>query len=122
MSSQPYHELIVWKEAHEFTLQIYQLTETFPKHELYGVISQLRRAAVSVSTNIVEGYAKQSKLDFLRYLNISEGSIKECAYLLELSRDLRYLEHDRYETIESFRSKVNYLLKRLKTGVKDRTV
>lgn len=120
MRQQPYHELIVWKEAHAFCLLIYKITSTFPKHELFAVTAQIRRAAVSIPANIVEGYAKQSTQDFLRYLNIAEDSSKECAYFLELSRDLQYLDIVQFELAESARSKVDYLLKRLKTGVRGR--
>ena len=91
MNKQPYHNLVVWKEAHKFVLVVYQATEMFPKHEIYAMTSQLRRAAVSIPTNLVEGNAKQTAKDFTKFINIAEGSSKECAYLLELSRDLKYI-------------------------------
>ncbi len=115
-----YKELIVWRQSHQFVLQIYRLTETFPKHELYGIISQLRRAAVSVPTNIVEGYARKSRLDFLRFLDISRASLLECAYLLELSKDLKYLTDDQYKNIDQLRAKTGFLLRRYVISIQNR--
>lgn len=113
MGQLPYHDLVVWKEAYQFVIAIYTSTKSFPKHELYAVVSQLRRAAVSVVTNLVEGHAKHSNKDFLRYLDISHGSILECAVLLELSRDLKYLSPEEYDELEKTRSRTSYLLDRL---------
>jgi four helix bundle protein len=107
---QPYHELIVWREAHAFTLLVYRLTDHFPTNERYGITSQLRRAAVSVETNIVEGRAKRSHLDFLRFLNISDGSLQECAVLIEISVDLSYFSEEQYTSLEAQRRKTGYLL------------
>ena len=112
MSNKRYRELIVWKETHKFVLEIYSASESFPKHELFGITSQLRRAAVSIPNNIVEGNAKTSVKDQLRFYEISLGSLNECAYLLELARDLRYLSQKPYEELESQRSKSEYLLLR----------
>lgn len=109
---QPYHQLVVWQEAHRLAIQTYRVTDGFPKHELFGVVSQLRRAATSVPTNIVEGYAKRSKKDTVRFLDISRGSLAETAYLLELCRDLGYLSLETYQGIEEQRAKTSYLLNR----------
>lgn len=87
-------ELVVWQKAHAFVLSIYKQTATFPKHELYGLVSQFRRAAVSVPANIAEGFRKHSEADKARFLNIAEGSLEECRYYLILSRDLGYMEID----------------------------
>lgn len=83
-------DLIVWQKAHEFVLNIYKLTSDFPKSETYGLISQFRRAAVSIPANISEGFVKKGKADKLRYYNIAQGSIQECKYYLILSKDLDY--------------------------------
>lgn len=85
-----FKELIVWQRAHEFVLNIYDLTSNFPKEEIYGLIPQFRRAAISIAANIAEGYKKRSKKDKLRFLNIAEGSLEECQYYLVLSKDLKY--------------------------------
>lgn len=80
----------MWQKAHQFVLKVYALTEKFPKSELFGLTSQLRRAAVSIAANIAEGYAKRSPADKHRFFNIAEGSLQECRYYLILLRDLQY--------------------------------
>ncbi len=87
-----FEDLVVWQKAHAFTLQVYATTRVFPKDELFGLTSQFRRAAVSVSANIAEGFRKRSEADKARYLNISEGSLDECRYYLVLANDLGYLK------------------------------
>lgn len=114
---QPHHRLIVWKEAHRFVLLTYRATESFPKHELYGITSQLRRAAVSIATNLVEGSTRSSAKDRVRFIGISQGSSKECAYLLELSKDLTYLDDETYTKLETARSKTDYLLHQLAKSI-----
>jgi len=87
-----FRDLIVWQKAHVFVLSIYRVTESFPKREDYGLTSQLRRAAVSIPANIVEGFRKRGKLDKARFMNTAEGSIEECHYYLILAQDLGYCE------------------------------
>ena len=79
---QNHKNLIVWQKADDFAFFIYKLTEKFPKSEIFGLTSQLRRASLSVPTNIVEGYARGGKEDFSRFLNISMASLSEAQYLL----------------------------------------
>ena len=78
------------KGTHEFVLSAYRLTETFPSKEIYGLTSQLRRAAMSIAANISEGWRKSGRLDKLRFFNIAHGSLEECRYYLILTRDLGY--------------------------------
>jgi four helix bundle protein len=85
-----FEDLMVWQKAHSFVLVVYRLTGVFPRHEIYGLSSQFRRAAVSVAANIAEGFRKRSKADKVRFLNISQGSIEECRYYLILTEDLGY--------------------------------
>ena len=85
-----FQDLIVWQKAHEFVLLIYQYSESFPKNELYGLTSQARRSAVSVPSNIAEGFKKKTKPDKVRFLNIAQGSLEECRYYLILAKDLDY--------------------------------
>ena len=85
-----FEDLIVWQKAHEFVLGIYRFTDAFPKSELYGLTSQLRRAAVSIAANIAEGFKKTGKADKARFFNTSQGLIEECRYFLILVRDLEY--------------------------------
>jgi len=83
-------ELDVWKSAHQFVLNVYRYTKQFPKSETYGLVSQFRRAAVSIPANIAEGYAKMGLKDKIRFYNIAQGSLEECRYYLILSSDLGY--------------------------------
>jgi four helix bundle protein len=88
---QRYQELRVWNEAHTFLLAVYRLTAALPAEERYGLASQLRRAALSVPTNIVEGSTRIGRPDFVRFLNLSEASLAEAQYLLVVCRDLGYV-------------------------------
>ena len=85
-----FEDLVVWQKAHQLVLGVYRFTESFPNKELFGLTSQLRRAAVSVSANIAEGFKKRGKADKARFLNIAQGSLEECRYYLILSTDLKY--------------------------------
>ena len=89
--------LDVWQLAHEVVLDIYNLSTSFPKTEMYGVTSQIRRAAASVATNIAEGAGTVSKKEFARYLHISLASASETEYLLLLCRDLGYIAQNDFE-------------------------
>lgn len=88
--SKSFQDLIVWQKAHKFVLNIYSITNKFPKEEMFGLTSQLRRASVSIPANIAEGFKKKSKLVKARFYNISRGSIEECKYYLILANDLSY--------------------------------
>jgi four helix bundle protein len=89
---QHFTKLLVWQRSHKLVLTIYNASVDFPKFELFGLTSQLRRAAASVPTNIAEGSKRQSESDFSRFLNMAEGSLAETEYLLMLSRDLGYIQ------------------------------
>jgi four helix bundle protein len=89
-----FEDVIAWQKAHQFVLDIYRLSECFPKHELFGLTSQLRRAAVSVPANFAEGFRKVSKPDKLRLYGIALSSLEECRYYLRLAGDLKYGETD----------------------------
>ena len=81
---------MVWQKAHQLVLATYELTKGFPKDELYGLTSQLRRAAVSVPANIAEGFRKYGLADKARFMNISQGSLEEVRYYYILAEDLGY--------------------------------
>lgn len=87
-----FEQLIVWQKAHQFVLAAYHLTESFPQREIYGLTSQLRRAAVSIPANIAEGFKKRGRADKVRFLNIAQGSLEECRYYLILAKDLTYAD------------------------------
>ena len=89
---QTFQSLQVWQKSHKFVKDVYRCSADFPKHELFGLTSQLRRAAVSIPANIAEGYRKDSHIDNARYLNIAQGSLEECRYYLILAPELEYIE------------------------------
>jgi len=90
--SQSFRDVIVWQKAHAFTLALYRATAAFPKHELFALTSQLRRAAASIPSNFVEGFRKRTTPDKLRFYNIAQGSADECLYQLILAHDLNYAD------------------------------
>ena len=94
-----FRSLKVWEKAHSFTLEIYGLTRLFPKEELYGLTSQIRRASSSIPTNIAEGCGRGSDADFKRFLQIAFGSASETEYLLLLSKDLKYADSSKMEIL-----------------------
>jgi len=87
-----FEDLLVWQKAHLFVLTVYRLTATFPNHEIFGLSSQFRRAAVSIAANVAEGFRKHSNADKIRFYNIARGSVEECRYYLILSKDLGYCD------------------------------
>ncbi len=92
MFAKSFEDVEIWKKSHAFVLEIYRLTESFPKHELFGLTSQLRRAAVSIPANFAEGFKKTGKPDKLRFYNIAQGSLEECRYYMILAKDLNYAD------------------------------
>lgn len=102
-----FEDLDVWKNAHQFVLTVYKLTNQFPKEELFGLTSQFRRAAISIPANIAEGYKKRGIKDKLRFYNISEGSGEECRYYLILSKDLGYISLGDFEKYNSLLTSVS---------------
>jgi four helix bundle protein len=85
----------VWQKAHQFVLDVYRLTDGFPKTEVYGLTSQLRRAAVSIPANIAEGFKKTRRPDKARFMNTAQGSLEESRYYLILAKDLGYGSTDK---------------------------
>ena len=88
LASRSFKDLIEWQKAHNLVLDIYKLTKTFPKEEIYVLTSQIRRSSISVAANIAEAFKKKSPAEKLRLLNIAQGSLAETEYHLILSKDL----------------------------------
>jgi four helix bundle protein len=105
-----FHRLKVWERAHEFTLKIYQMTKGFPREELYGITSQMRRAAASIPTNIAEGCGRSSKPETIQFLNIAAGSASEIEYQLILVKDLQYIDEKSYNELLNDLSEVRKML------------
>jgi len=89
-----FQQLNAWKEAHKLVLMVYQVTGQFPREEKFGLVSQMRRAAVSIPANIAEGYKRRGIQDKIRFYNTSEGSLEELKYFFILSKDLNYLPNN----------------------------
>ena len=117
-----FKQLKVWQKAHDLTLAIYRTTSTFPKEELYGLISQMRRSAVSIGSNLAEGRGRDGDPDFQRFIAIAKGSSAELEYQLLLSRDLGYLHHDQYQQLLTHLSEIGRMLVSLRLRVKAATV
>lgn len=98
---QDYKKLKVWELSHELTLMVYQKSFTFPKEEMFGLTSQIRRAASSIPTNIAEGCGRYSSKELTQFLNISLGSANETSYLLFLAKDLNYLTNEDFEILNN---------------------
>jgi four helix bundle protein len=116
---QDFRQLAVWQKSHRFTLEIYRITALFPQHELYGLTSQMRRAAVSMPSNIAEGCGRGGDREFAQFLQIAMGSGSELEYQLLLAHDLFYIPAADYarlqqELVETKRM-LNGLLQKLRT-------
>jgi len=109
----PYERLRAWQLSHELALRVYHCTQSFPKHEQYGLTSQLRRSAASVPTNIAEGSVKRGAGEFQRYLDIARGSLAEVGYTLRLALDLAYLLSDVWKELDGLQRRAGFLIWRL---------
>jgi len=103
-------KLIVWQRSHELVLKIYEITKDFPKDEQFGLTSQIRRASVSIPSNIVEGKARNSNKDYKRFLLIARGSLEEVKYQMLLAKDLKYIDEVGYKEIYRKMDEVGRLL------------
>jgi len=104
------NKLIVWQKAHELVLKIYQITRDFPKDEQFSLTSQIRRAAVSIPSNIVEGKARGSNKEYKRFLLMARGSLEETKYQLLLAKDLKYMDEQKYFELLDLAQDVGRLL------------
>lgn len=105
-----FRDLNVWRKAHDLTLGIYRTTAKFPKEELYGLTSQMRRAAASVPANIAEGCGRGSDADFGRLLQIAMGSASELEYHLLLAADLRFIDRKTHTTMDADVAEIKKML------------
>jgi len=105
-----FRQLKVWEKAHQLALAIYKVTKGFPKEEIYGLTSQIRRASMSVPTNIAEGCGRNTDADFARFLQIAMGSASETEYQLLLSHDLEFLTKEQYEKLNTDVTEIKRML------------
>lgn len=108
-----YRDLIVWQKAMAFVTEIYRKTKVFPREEVYGLTAQIRRCAVSIPSNIAEGYGRNSTSDYIRFLQIASGSLYELQTQLEISANLEYLNKSELEQLYSFSREIERMLSSL---------
>jgi len=108
-----FKELLAWKKSYSLALEIYKVTKSYPKDELYGIVSQIRRASVSISANVAEGYEKKYKKEYMRFLYISRGSLGEVETFLLFSKDLQYISQEVYDQLSKLCDEVGRLLRGL---------
>ncbi len=108
-----YRDLIVWQKAMQLVTQIYSIIKTLPKEELYGLMSQIRRSSISIPSNIAEGYGRYSTNDYIRFLQISRGSLYELQTQLEICLNLKYLSKKVFEEVYEQSKEVERMLSSL---------
>jgi four helix bundle protein len=111
--SNSYRDLVVWQKAKQLSLAVYRLTKAFPREEIYGLTSQLRRAAVSVVSNIAEGQGRNTIGEFLQFLGHARGSLSELQTQLEIASELGYIKPTDFEKIEDEAEHVRAMILRL---------
>ena len=116
-----FEELIIWQEARKFTNNIYKLTKIFPQEELYGLTSQTRRAAVSVMSNIAEGFDRRTTKEFISFLIIARASASEVQNDLYISLDLNYINKEEFQATYNHAQKIAKLINGLITYLKSQT-
>lgn len=100
----------VWEDAHQFTIDIYNITKTFPNNEQYGLTSQIRRSSSSIPTNIVEGSGQLTRSNYIRFLGMAQGSAYETEYQLLLAKDFGYLKLEEYNLLNKKIKDIIYML------------
>ena len=109
-----YKELIVWQKAILLVKHIYRVTQTFPSSEMYGLVNQMRRASVSIPSNIAEGQTRKSPVEFARFLSIAHGSLAELETQMIIARELEYVSQAQYDEYSVFHDEVSKMLIALK--------
>ena len=112
-----YRDLIAWRKATQLALDIYRLTQSFPKEELYGITSQMRRAAVSVASNVAEGKGRYSRKEFIQFLYRARGSLLELETQLFIAQQLHYLEPSSFHKIDGQAKELGRILNGLTKSI-----
>ena len=115
-----YKDLLVWQKAHSLVLHIYKLTKQFQMDEKYGIVQQLRRSAASVSTNIVEGFGRFSRKEYIQFLYVCRASLVETDYHLFLAKDLGYVGQDVYKKLKELIDEIGRMNNELIRALKSR--
>ena len=111
-----FKDLMAWQEGHKLVLMIYEITKSFPKDEMFGLTSQMRRAAVSITSNAAEGFARQSYKEKAQFYAIANGSATELQNQLEVSKDVGYLSKEKYDTAYELSIKTHKIINGLIKG------
>jgi len=118
MALKSYKDLVVWQKSYRLVLEIYNITKLFPKDELYALTQQMRRAAVSIPSNIAEGYARGHRPEYIQFLSIAFGSTAELETLLLIGKDLDYLVKEDFEKCRFLLEEVMKMLSKLISSLK----
>ncbi|MBZ4675875.1 MAG: four helix bundle protein [Anaerophaga sp.] len=105
-----YRDLIVWQKAIDLVCVVYKLSSSFPKEEMFALTSQLKRAAISVPSNIAEGYGRNSKNDYIRFLQIASGSLYEFQTQIDIANRLNFLNDDAFDEAKSLSNEIEKML------------
>jgi four helix bundle protein len=105
-----YKDLIAWQKSYKFALHIYEATKAFPKEEMFGIISQMRRASTSIPVNIAEGSVRQSDKELVHFLHIAQGSATEMEVWLEFSKDLGYMNEKTFTALNEECSEIGRII------------
>ena len=116
----PHRKLLVWQQSMELSVSIYELTKSFPEHEKFGLVSQMRRCAVSIPSNIAEGAARDSSADYARFLTIALGSLSGLDTQLELAKRLAYCTTETHTTIDEQLASISRMLVALRRKIRQR--
>jgi len=108
-----YQDLTVWQKSRKFVVLLYQTTDKFPRHEFFGLTNQMRRAAVSIPSNIAEGFRRKSKKEKLQFLRISYGSGSEVETQLIIAKDLKYLNDNDFEVLYNLLGEILSMLNKI---------
>jgi len=118
-SAKSFEDLVFWQKAHEAVLLVYKLTRGFPSDEKFGLTNPFRRVSISIAANIAEGFIERSELDKIRYVNIAQGSLEECKYILILSGDLSYsFDSDLTDLFDEIGKMLNGYISKIKSKFK----
>lgn len=105
-----FKDILTWKKAHALVLRVYKITDNFPQKEIFVLVSQMRRCAISIPSNIVESFKRRTKNDSIHFYNIAEGSLEELKYQLILAKDLKYISKKEFNEVYNLAEEVGKLV------------
>ena len=117
-----YRDLFVWQKSMLLVTEIYKISKSFPKDETYGLVSQMRRCAISIPSNIAEGYGRKSTSDYVRFLRIAAGSLYELQTQMEISLNLGYLKRNKFGELYESGREIERMLSSLTRKMNDKQI